>query len=142
MKSIIIIALTLVYSVASLAKIPATEAFDNILTDGDYVGTVGKKKCLVTIKTQLESVTLSINTASTNDTFVVLNSSPNYSVNEVTGEISASQNLKYPHYLQGGTKFLNVRTDGINQVNFSISTVLLDHRGNDASTYSTCNILL
>lgn len=141
MKSIII-ALTLVFSTVAMAKIPATEAFNNILPAGEYVGSNGSQKCLVQIKTTADSVTVVINATDSHDGFALLNSSSSYSVNEVTGQIAATQNLSFPRYLKGGTKILNVSVNESSEIEFSISQILLDHRGNDASTYTACTLSL
>lgn len=141
MKSIVM-TLALVFSTATMAKIPATEAIKNILADGTYEGLDGSEKCLVEVSKSSDSVSVTIKTAESTDGFALLDSSSNYSVNEVTGQISATQSLNFPRYLQGGTKLLSVTPNDIDQVEFSITKILLDHRGNDASTYASCTIAL
>lgn len=140
MKSLILtIALTV--SGSLFAKTPATDAFNAIIASGEYVGVSGSEKCLVNVLTTSNSVTVSLSTKNSYDVVAVLNSSSHYFVNEATGEISATQSAKYPRYLDGGTKNLYVKSVN-NQVEFSISTILLDHRGEDASTYLECIITL
>lgn len=130
----------LVFSSAVMAKTPATEAFKNIIPEGKFEGRNGTQKCSVEINYAADSVTVSIISKGQADAFTLLNKSPSYSVNEVTGEISATMNLSFPHYLKGGTKILNVKENDVYQVEFYISNILLDHRGNDASTYSACTV--
>jgi hypothetical protein len=135
-------ALILAFSATSFAKIPATDALKNLISTGEYEGRNESGKCLVTVNNTLNAATISIKTNNTSKVFTLVNSSLNYSVNEATSEISATQKLNSPFYLNGGKKILNVKANDIEQIQFSISTILLDHKGEDASTYSECTISL
>lgn len=131
---------SLVLSFNAFAKMPATEAVAQLVAPGNYVGKNGNEDCNVTVKTQADAVSVTIETKAANDSFTILNSSMHYSVNNETGEISATHSLKFPHYLNGGTKLLNIRAVSKDHVEFFISTILLDHRGNDISSYVSCKI--
>lgn len=130
----------LVFSSAVMAKTPATEAFKNLIPAGKHEGLNGTQKCFVEVDYANDAVTVSIISKGQADAFTVLNKSLSYSVNETTGEVSATMPLNFPHYLKGGTKILNVKENDLYQVEFYISNILLDHRGNDASTYSACRV--
>ncbi len=141
MKSFVL-AMTLVLSASAFAN-TATEAVSNLIASGTYQGKNGAEKCTVSVTTSTDSVTIAIQDKNNkSDYFSLLNSYTNYNVDAVTGEISASQKLSFPRYLQGGSKILNVRGNDKNQVEFFISQILLDHRGNDASTYAACTVSL
>ena len=132
--------LSLLFTVTAFAKTPATIALNNLLADGVYTGQTSGSTCEVLVSTKNSAATVTIKSLQDTETFVLLNSSLHYSVNDSTGEIAATQNLKFPHYLNGGTKILNVKPIDTNEINFSISTILLDHRGNDASSYLDCRL--
>ena len=127
-------------STASFAKTPATTFFSTIITPGEYEGKVAQsnEKCLVTVDVKKDAVTVSIKNKNAYDVFAVLDNSFSYSANEEKGEFAATTKLSYPHYVQGGSKQLFVKANDVWEVSFSISTILLDHRGNDASTYVSC----
>lgn len=140
---LIALVMTIALSTAASASIPATEAFKNILPAGTYAGYEnGSKKCSVTVDAKEDFVSVMITTSDTTEGFGLLNKALGTSVNETTGEISATQSLNAPFYLRGGTKFLNVQANDLDQVQVSISKILLDHRGNDASTYLECTVSL
>jgi hypothetical protein len=141
MKTLFLIA-ALTLSTSVFAKTTITEAFNSLLTSGEYEGRNESGKCFVSVLTKTDSVSVSIKTDSAFDVLAVLNSSYNYAVNEVTGEIAATQSANYPRYYNGGTKSLYVKPFDTDEVEFSISTILLDHRGNDASTYLNCKVSL
>jgi len=141
MKSLICIAM-LTLSSPLFAKTTATEAFNALLPSGEYEGRNSAGKCFVNVLTRKDSVTVSIKTASAYDVLAVLDSSSSYAVNAATGEISATQSANYPRYYNGGSKYLYVKSFDTDEVDFSISTILLDHRGEDASTYLDCKISL
>lgn len=129
-----------VFSSASFAKTTATTFFSTIITSGEYEGRVGQstEKCFVTVDVKKDSVTVSIKNKNSYDVFAVIDQSFSYSANEEKGEFAATTQLGYPHYLKGGSKQLYVKANDIWEVDFSISTILLDHRGNDASTHLSC----
>lgn len=127
--------MSLVFSASVLAQVPATEAVNKLLAPGTYQG----ENCAVTVITNTDSVSVSIKTADAFMAFAILNSSSYYNVDATTGEIGASQSMRYPRYLQGGTRFLNIRPNK-NLVEFYISETLLDHRGNDISSYVECTV--
>lgn len=137
MKSILL-ALALTLSTQAMAKIPATDAVTNLIAAGKYVGTNAKKECSVKIDTRYESVSIYISTGKAINSYAIVNSANNYSVDEL-GNISATQSLNAPFYLNGGTQILNIKKVDTG-VLFSIATIALDHKGNDYSTYSTCTV--
>ncbi len=141
MKSLFLIA-ALTLSTSVFAKTTITEAFKSLLPSGEYEGRNESGKCFVNVLTRTDSASVSIKADSAYDGFTVLNSSSNYAVNEVTGEIAATQNANFPRYYNGGSKSLFVKPFDTDEVEFSISTILLDHRGNDASTYLNCTVSL
>ncbi|MBC7713573.1 MAG: hypothetical protein H7177_09545 [Rhizobacter sp.] len=108
----------------------------NILPAGKYEGKSGLQKCIVTAETREDFV------SATSEGFGLLNSANGIVINDSTGEIAATQSMRAPFYLNGGTKFLNIKANDIDQVEVSISKILLDHRGNDASTYLECTVSL
>lgn len=130
------LALTITFSSAISAALPVTEAIKNILPAGTYNG----RNCVVDIVTNKDLLSVSIKSNSGSDSYGLLNSTIGTIVNEVTGEISASQPLRFPRYLNGGTKFLNIKANNYNEVAVSISQILLDHKGNDVSTYTECTV--
>lgn len=132
------LALTIALSTTVSAAQPVTEAIKNILPAGTYEGV----NCSVLVETKADSISVSIKNNSLTEVFGLANSAKGIVINDVTGEISATQSLNYPHYLKGGTKFLNIKGNDIDQVSVSISKILVDHRGNDASTYTECAISL
>ena len=134
---VLALALTMVISSAVSAAMPVTEAINNILPAGSYNG----RNCLVVVETKKDLLVVTVKSNSGSDSFGLLNSSKGVVINEVTGEISASQSLNFPSYLRGGTKFLNIRSNE-EEVAVSISNILLDHKGNDASTYAECSVTL
>ncbi len=132
------LALTIALSTAVSAAQPVTEAIKNILPAGKYDGV----NCSVLVETRADSVSVSLKTDAKSEYFTLLNSANGIIVDEATGEISASQSLNFPRYLRGGSKFLNIKANDNDQVAVSISNILLDHRGNDVSTYSECTVSL
>ncbi len=138
--SLSLLASLFIFSSASFAKTSATTFFSTIITSGEYEGKVGQsnEKCVVTVDVKSDAVTVSIKNKNAYDVFAVLDKSFSYSANDEKGEFAATSQLGYPHFIKGGTKQLYVKANDIWQVEFSISTILLDHRGNDASTYVSC----
>lgn len=140
MKSLLL-AMTFALSSAAFASTPATVAVENFLANGEYTGLNGSEKCSVKIVTADTAVSVFITNKKNSIGFTVVDSSYDYNVNSVTGELSATQKLNAPHYLQGASKVLNIaRNDDNTEVSFFISTIAMDHRGNDMSTYATCTI--
>lgn len=135
MKSFLI-AMSLIASTAVMAK-PATTAFQSVLPAGTYSG----RACTVVVNVTDSAVGVSIQTNNSSDSFVVANSSKNVSITKT--EVKATQSLSFPHYVNGGTKILNVKVNEENEsIAVAITNILLDHRGNDASTYTECLINL
>lgn len=139
MKSLLV-AVTIALSASAFASTPATTAVTSLLAAGEYYGTNGVEKCSVKILTNNNSVAVFINTKKSSAGFTIVDSATNYSVNEVTGEISATEKLKSPHYLQGAAKVLNIVTNDNDEVEFYISTIAMNHKGDDMSSYATCNV--
>jgi hypothetical protein len=142
MKFFSLLIFTHCFSSIALAKIPATVAMNKLAPAGNYEGYNGQEKCFVNVAVSNSSVTVSIKEKNSYDVFAVLDNSSHYSVDANSGAFAATSELRFPHYVQGGTKQLFVISNDIDQVEFSISTILLDHRGNDASSYITCTISL
>lgn len=139
MKSLLL-AMTFALSASAFAATPATTAVTSLLANGEYYGTNGTEKCSVKVAATADAVSVFITTKKNTVGFTVVDSASNYSVNEVTGEVSATQKLTAPHYLQGAAKVLNISTNNNDEVEFYISTIATNHRGDDLSTYATCNV--
>lgn len=134
MKSFVL-AMSLVFSASTFANVTATEAVNKLLAPGTYQG----ENCSVSVTTNSDTVSVSVKNEDAFMAFAILNSSSSYHVDSTTGEIVASQTMRFPRYLDGGTRFLSIRP--INgQVEFFLSETLLDHRGNDISTYVSCTV--
>lgn len=141
MKSIAI-AMSLVFSISAFAKTPASVAINKLIASGSYIGTNSSGDCRVNVSTSSDAAVISIEAGNTYLTFALIDSSLNYNVNEVTGELAASQKTNYPHYTHGGSKYLNVKARDLNVVDFYISQTSLDHRGEDHSSFAACSISL
>jgi len=140
MKSIAL-AMTLVFSTAIFAaQTPATTAVTNLIAVGEYKGLDGNIDCAVTVKTTEDYVSISVTNSDVAKFYTVLNSGINYNVNEVTGEVSASQVIRYPHSMGGGSRVLNIKKNENNEVEFFIADMIIDHRGNDSTSAAGCTI--
>lgn len=139
MKSLLL-ALTFALSATAFASTPATTAVTALLASGEYYGNNGTEKCSVKVVTANDAVSVFITTKKNSVGFTVVNSTSNYSVNETTGEVSATQKLTSPHYLQGAAKVLNMTTNDNDEVEVYISTIATNHKGDDLSSYATCNV--
>lgn len=139
MKSLLL-AMSFALSASVMAATPATTAVNALLASGEYYGTNGVEKCSVKVVQAAGAVSVFISTKKNSVGFTVVDSSSNYSVNEATGELSATQKLTAPHYLQGAAKVLNITTNDNDEVEVYISTIATNHRGDDLSTYATCNV--
>ncbi len=137
-------ALTFQPTMATSIKTSATIAVGSKLSSGTYPGLNQSGKCLVHVKIESSSVTMTIEdqtqSRSTSDTFVVLNSD-SYSAKVGPLKLTASRKLGYPRYLNGGTKFLIVEEKENAEVDVTILNSLLDHKGQDAGSLTTCTIL-
>ena len=136
----IIIASLLIYSSIASAKTSATSALNNLIKNGSYSGHSQGLHCEVRVQTKQDLASVEIITSGQSEFFSLLDSSLSYHVDEKTGELSATMNLAFPHYINGATKLLSVRSVSANEVAVSISMIALDHRGNDMSTFSNCKI--
>lgn len=139
MKSVLI-ALALTISTAAMAKIPATTALANLLPSGEYLGSNEAQACTVKIVINENSASVVIASQKSSKAYALINSSMNYSVDATTNEISATQSLNAPFYLNGGTQILNVKPTA-DAIIFSIATIALDHKGNDFSSFAACTLL-
>ena len=140
MKSLLL-ALTLAFSGSAIASTPATVAVNNLLSNGKYAGGVGSDKCTVQIVANDSAVSIIIKDKYDSTGFTIVNSSSNYSVNDVTGKISATQKLNAPHYLQGASQVLSiVSNNDRSEIVFFITTYALNHKGEEMSKYATCII--
>ena len=140
MKSLVI-AMSLIASTVVMAKPLPTTSFQNLLPVGIYTGHNNDSACVVTVNATDSAIGISLQTSNSNDTFVISNSSKSVSI--TNSEVRATQSLSYPHYLNGGTSILNIKVDSANnEAKVFITNILLDHRGNDASTYAECAIAL
>ena len=136
-----ITALTLALSISSFASTTkATDALKSIVEAGTFQG----KNCSVTVSHGADTSSVQVTANGTTEFFGLINTTSTTSyavhVNEVTGEISASQTLKYPRYYNGGSKLFYAKPVANGKALISISTILLDHRGEDQSTYASCEI--
>jgi hypothetical protein len=136
----LVMSLALILSVNLSAKILATDGFNKILPTGTYTGAGENGDCTVNVNVSSDSATVSIQSLNKHDSFAVINLINNYTVDEVKGEIAASASLRFPRYLNGGTKNLFVRTTENNEVEVFIISILLDHRGNDMNTFASCKV--
>lgn len=138
MKSVLL-AMALTLSTQAMASIPATEAVTNLIAPGKYIGVNGRKECSVKIDTRYESASIYISNGSSIGSYAMINSAKNYSVDASTGNIASTQSLNAPFYLNGGTQILSIKNTDT-EINFAITIIALDHKGNDFSTYSACSI--
>lgn len=136
----IVSALVLTLSMSTIAATTATDALKSIVEAGTFQG----KNCSVTVSHGADYSSVHVTENGTTEVFGLLNTTSTISyavhVNEVTGEISASQTLKYPRYYNGGSKLFYAKPLANGKALISISSILLDHRGNDVSTYASCEI--
>lgn len=136
---LLLICLAMTATSSAFAKLTATEAFSKILKSGSYTGTSYNGNCTVDLAIASDNVSVKIAEKDNFQYFTLLNASATYSINEEKGEIGATVSTRFPKYSYGGTKSLFVR-EREDSVEFYISEVLLDHHGNDASTYTSCTI--
>lgn len=135
-----LVGLVLVASVGAQAGVVATEAFNKLYPTGTYTGKNNSGACSVTVNVSGDVVVVSIDEKNGHQAFGIHNQGNYYSINEVTGEIAATINSNFPKYSYGGSKHLLIRSQNENQTEFYISEILLDHRGEDASTFTSCVI--
>lgn len=138
---LLLIALSIALSSQAFAKTQATEALALLSPEGTFEGKNGKSDCevLVAQKTA-NTATVVIKNGNTRALFNLNNNSLNYSFDTETYTLSATESLRSPFYLNGGTIILTVKPTR-EAVNFSISTIALDHKGNDFSTFNACSVL-
>ena len=133
------VVLSLFFSV-SQASIKATDAVSNLISSGTHQGRSENQSCQVIIEKNQDSVVVAVIENESQKAIALLDTASNYSVNPQTGEISASESLKYPHFLKGGTQIVNIKKISSEQVQVSFAHILLDHKGNDASSFVTCTV--
>lgn len=133
-------ALVLSLSLSTMAAPKATDALKAIVEAGTFQG----KNCSVTVSHGADYSSVHVTDNGHTEVFGLLNvtSTMTYAVhvNEVTGEISASQTLKYPRYYNGGSKLFHAKPLANGKALITISSILLDHRGEDMSSYASCEI--
>ena len=140
MKSLLL-AITFAFSASAIASTPASVAVGHLLSNGKYTGSVGSQKCLVQIVANDSAVSILIKDKYDSTGFIIVNSSSNYSVNDVTREIKATQKLNVPHYLQGATQVLSIVSNhDKSEIIFFITTYAKNLKGEELSTYATCII--
>ena len=139
MKSLLL-AITFALSASAFASTPATTAVTALLANGEYYGTNGSEKCSVKVVSANNAVSVFITTKKNSVGVTVVDSTSSYIVNETTGEVSATQKITSPHYLQGAAKVLNMTTNDNDEVEVYISTIATNHKGDDLSSYTSCNV--
>ena len=140
MKSLLL-AITLAFSASAIASTPASVAVSNLLSNGEHSGSVGSQKCSVKIIATDSAVSIFIKEKNESTGFTIVNSSTNYSVNDVTRKISATQQLNSPHYLQGASQVLSiVSNNDQSEIVFFIDTYGINHKGQEMSKFATCII--
>ena len=138
MKSLLL-ALTFVFSATAFASTPASVLVNNLIPNGEYRGMNGTKECAVKIVATENAVSIFIANKNDSQGFTIVNSANNYSINNATGKISATQRLNAPHYVQGAAQVLTINNKNT-EISFSIALIAMNHRGADMSTYTTCSI--
>ena len=133
------VVLSLCVSVSN-ASMKATDAISQLVEFGSYQGSDNHQSCQVVFEKNLDSVITTVITKDQSQSMILLDTASNYSVIAETDEITASSSLNAPHYIKGGTLFLNIKKTGPNKVQVSMSSVLLDHQGNDLSTFLSCTV--
>jgi hypothetical protein len=141
MKSLALI-ISLSFSIAALAKTPATTAFNNLLAPGTYTGLNGSEECAVTVSSRSDSVSVFVKNESASNAFTLVDGAYYYAVNDITGEISASMGLNFPGTYRGGQKSLTVRKGANNSVEFFIANVIFSRTGEEIGTYTACTVSL
>lgn len=140
MKSLLI-ALTLALSSQAFAKTQPISALLLLSPEGTFSGKNGKQDCEVVVAQKTENTaTVVIKNENKTALFNLNNNSLNYSFDTETYTLSATDSLRSPFYLNGGTLILTVKPTN-EAVNFSISLIALDHKGNDFSTFNACSVL-
>lgn len=139
MKSLLL-AMTFALSASAFASTPATTAVTALLANGEYYGTDGTEKCSVKVISANNAVSVFITTKRNSVGVTVVDSSTSYYVNERTGEVSATEKLTSPHYLQGASKILNMATNDNDEVEVLIATMATNHKGDDVGSYISCNV--
>lgn len=133
-------ALFLTLSLTTLAKTSAVDGLKSIVEAGTFQG----QNCSVTVSHNGSTSVVEVSAFGLTDSFAIINttSSASYTAvyNENTGELIGSQSLNFPRYTNGGRKHFSAKALANGKAVISISSVLFDHRGNDASTYVTCEI--
>lgn len=136
----IIATLALTLSATSFAATTNTEALKSIVEAGTFQG----KNCSVTVNHTTETSSVSVTAEGTTEYFTIMNIAPStaYAVSykAETNELSGLQQIRFPKYQYGGSKTFYAKLKADGKALVSISTILLDHRGNDVSTYASCEI--
>ena len=133
--------LTLALSISSFASTTkATDALKSIVEAGTFQG----KNCSVTVSHNGSTSVVEVSAFGLTDSFAIINttSSASYTAvyNENTGELIGSQSLNFPRYTNGGRKHFSAKPVANGKALISISTILFDHKGEDQSTYASCEI--
>lgn len=140
MKSLFI-ALTLALSSQAFAKTQPISALLLLSPEGTFAGKNGKQDCEVVVAQKSENTaTVVIKNGNKTALFNLHNNSLNYSFDTESYTLSATDSLRSPFYLNGGTLILTIKPSN-EAVNFSISLIALDHKGNDFSTFNACSVL-
>lgn len=139
MKSILSIA-ALTFSLSTMAATTATEGLKSIIEAGTFYG----QDCSVTVSHAQDSSSVKVTAFGVTEYFTVMNiaTSANYSAgfNEATGEVYGRQSLRFPRYQGGSSKSFYAKKLANGNADISISTISLDHHGEDASTFAACEI--
>lgn len=140
MKSLFI-ALTLALSSQAFAKTQATDALLLLTSEGSFIGKNGKQDCEVVVAQKTaDTATVVIKNETSSALFNLNNKSLSNSFDTETYTLSATESLRSPFYLNGGTLILTVKPSS-DAVNFSIALIALDHKGNDFSKFNACSVL-
>lgn len=140
MKAVLSTVVLSLFVSVSYASVKATDAVSELIQTGTYQGRSENMSCQVIIEKNQDSVVVAVIENDSQNAIALLDTASNYSVNPQTGEVTASESLKFPHFLKGGTKIVNIKKISSEQVQVSFAQILLDHKGNDASTFLTCTV--
>lgn len=134
-------ALAFTLSLTTLAATTPTEALKAIVEAGTFQG----NNCSVTVSHGVDTSVIKVTAFGVTEVFGLYNTktpSMNYSAHviEATGEVYAQQAMNFPRYYHGGSKHFHAKALANGKADISISSILLDHKGDDVSTYASCEI--
>lgn len=124
------------FTMSSFAQIPASIVMKSILSNGTFQG----KNCSVSVVNGQGAVSLAVTSTDGNNVATIVDNTRDYQATMIPKSITARLKLGLPYYLNGGVRLVSVEEKTVDTVEVSISDVLLDHNGNDASTFVSCSI--